>query len=67
MLDEADRLLDLGFRQEVEEVVRMCPTERQTLLFSATITEEVAALANLSLKSPLQVRRIRNLRKPTKH
>jgi ATP-dependent RNA helicase DDX27 len=54
-LDEADRLLDLGFRQEVEELVRMCPTERQTMLFSATITEEVAQLANLSLKAPLQV------------
>lgn len=51
---QADRLLDLGFRAEVEEVVRMCPPERQTLLFSATISAEVAELANASLREPLQ-------------
>ncbi|EOD40676.1 hypothetical protein EMIHUDRAFT_454151 [Emiliania huxleyi CCMP1516] len=56
VLDEADRLLDLGFRAEVEEVVRMCPPERQTLLFSATISAEVAELANASLREPLQVK-----------
>ena len=56
VLDEADRMLDIGFRDEVEEIVRACPTKRQTLLFSATISEEVAALANVSLNKPVQLR-----------
>ena len=56
VLDEADRMLDVGFRDEVEEVVRSCPKERQTLLFSATISEEVAHLANMSLRDPLQIK-----------
>ena len=55
MLDEADRLLELGFQDEVEEVIRMCPRGRQTMFFSATISESVAALANMSLNSPVQV------------
>ena len=46
MLDEADRLLELGFKAEVEEIVSACPTSLQTLLFSATISEEVARLAS---------------------
>ena len=49
---QADRLLDLGFRAEVEEVVRMCPPERQTLLFSATQTKSVQDLARLNLSDP---------------
>ncbi|KAL1503172.1 hypothetical protein AB1Y20_011231 [Prymnesium parvum] len=56
VLDEADRLLELGFKAEVEEIVAACPRSRQTLLFSATITEEVARLANISLNRPLQVK-----------
>ena len=36
VLDEADRLLDLGFQDEVHEIVKSCPAERQTMLFSAT-------------------------------
>ena len=55
ILDEADRLLELGFEQEVNEVVRACPRSRQTLLFSATISSNVATLAKLSLDAPLQV------------
>ena len=51
-----DRLLELGFKTEVEEVVRACPRSRQTMLFSATISEEVAKLANLSLNKPLQIK-----------
>ena len=46
VLDEADRLLDLGFRDEVNELVASCPAGRQSMLFSATISEDVAALAN---------------------
>ena len=55
VLDEADRLLELGFKDEVEEVIGLCPRGRQTMFFSATISESVAALANMSLNSPVQV------------
>ena len=50
VLDEVDRLLDLGFQQEVEELVKFCPENRQTMLFSATMTPKVEDLAKLSLK-----------------
>ena len=39
VLDEVDRLLELGFKDEVNEVVAACPRSRQTLLFSATISQ----------------------------
>jgi ATP-dependent RNA helicase DDX27 len=55
VLDEADRLLELGFTKEVHELVRMCPKRRQTMLFSATMTEEVDALVQLSLNSPVRL------------
>ena len=56
VLDEVDRLLDLGFEAEVEELVRHCPEQRQTLLFSATMTAKVNALAKLSLRKPVLVK-----------
>lgn len=55
ILDEADRLLDLGFQDEIHEIVRMCPVERQTLLFSATMSTKVDELVKLSLKRPVRV------------
>jgi ATP-dependent RNA helicase DDX27 len=55
VLDEADRLLEMGFMDEVEELVRMCPAGRQTLLFSATMTSEVDKLAKVSLNKPVRV------------
>lgn len=42
VLDEADRLLSLGFSDELEQIIKFCPENRQTLLFSATMTEEVS-------------------------
>lgn len=66
VLDEADRLLELGFKDEVEEVIKLCPKGRQTMFFSATISESVAALANLSLNSPVQVRSCRLGRPPSR-
>ena len=45
VLDEADEMLDLGFIEDVEKILRMCPSGRQTLLFSATMPAPVARLA----------------------
>ncbi|KAG5542997.1 hypothetical protein RHGRI_015924 [Rhododendron griersonianum] len=55
ILDEADRLLELGFNAEIRELVRLCPKRRQTMLFSATMTEEVDELIKLSLTRPLRL------------
>jgi ATP-dependent RNA helicase DDX10/DBP4 len=52
ILDEADRLLDMGFKDQLSQIVNYLPTERQTLLFSATQTKSVKALARISLKQP---------------
>ena len=56
VLDEVDRLLDLGFQDEIQELVKHCPQNRQTLLFSATMTSKVEDLAKLSLKRPVRVK-----------
>ena len=56
ILDECDRLLDLGFQDEVHEIVKACPVQRQTLLFSATLTTGVDDLIQLSLKRPVRIR-----------
>ncbi|XP_009798202.1 DEAD-box ATP-dependent RNA helicase 28 [Nicotiana sylvestris] len=55
ILDEADRLLELGFSAEIHELVRLCPKRRQTMLFSATMTEEIDELIKLSLNKPLRL------------
>ncbi|GFT90626.1 probable ATP-dependent RNA helicase DDX10 [Nephila pilipes] len=55
VLDEADRILDLGFQKTVNAIVENLPPERQTLLFSATQTKSVKDLARLSLKNPVYV------------
>ncbi|KAK3231850.1 hypothetical protein Dsin_003731 [Dipteronia sinensis] len=55
ILDEADRLLELGFSAEIHELVRLCPKRRQTMLFSATMTEQVDELITLSLTRPLRL------------
>jgi ATP-dependent RNA helicase DDX27 len=49
------RLLDLGFQDEVHEIVKACPIERQTLLFSATMGTKVDELIKLSLKRPVRI------------
>ncbi|EKX33294.1 hypothetical protein GUITHDRAFT_81602 [Guillardia theta CCMP2712] len=55
VLDEADRLLEMGFTEEVQELVKMCPQQRQTMLFSATMTHDVDKLAAFSLRRPVRV------------
>ncbi|KAL9000136.1 MAG: hypothetical protein Q9169_001211 [Polycauliona sp. 2 TL-2023] len=52
VLDEADRILDMGFQSTVDAIVDHLPKERQTLLFSATQTKKVSDLARLSLRDP---------------
>ena len=55
VLDEADRLLDMGFVRDVRRIVAQTPRTRQSLLFSATMPEEVASLAREILKDPVSV------------
>jgi len=55
ILDEADRLLDMGFAEEVREIVKGCPKGRQTLLFSATMNKKVMKLASISLREPTYI------------
>ena len=55
VLDEADRLLDLGFADELQDVLALLPKPRQTLLFSATFADDVQALAAGLLREPVRV------------
>lgn len=52
VLDEADRILDMGFQRDVDAIIEYLPKDRQTLLFSATQSKKVSDLARLSLQDP---------------
>ncbi len=56
VLDEADKMLDLGFLPDVERIVRLIPDHRQTMLFSATMPPEVVTLARRHMHRPINVR-----------
>ena len=55
ILDEADRMLDMGFIEDVQKIVSRVPRERQTMFFSATMSNDVLSLANTILKNPVTV------------
>ena len=55
ILDEVDRMLDMGFLPDVRRIVEHCPKERQTLLFSATIPEEIQRLSAWCLRDPERI------------
>lgn len=56
ILDEADRMLDMGFLPDVSKILEQCPTHRQTLLFTATLPLEVSGLAKKFMKTPKQLK-----------
>ena len=55
ILDEADRMLDMGFSEDIAKITRFLPTQRQTLLFSATMPPKIRTLAKQILKNPEQI------------
>jgi ATP-dependent RNA helicase RhlE len=55
VLDEADRMLDMGFIQDIRKIVSKLPAQRQTMLFSATMPDAIAELASRMLRDPVQV------------
>ena len=56
VLDEADEMLDMGFREDIDEILQSVPEERQTVLFSATMSREIIDITKKYLKDPVKIK-----------
>ena len=56
VLDEADKMLNLGFKKEMDRIIGLLPTRRQNVLFSATLSEDLASLSAILLQEPLTIK-----------
>jgi len=66
VLDEADRMLDMGFKPQLDQIMRALPTPRQTLLFSATLPPDLGALTRMHLHDPVRVQIDRQTQPPSR-
>lgn len=55
VLDEVDRMFDMGFIEDVSAIIRFCPKKRQTLLFSATVNKTIRGIADWALNEPVEI------------